>query len=307
MDGLRALAPSTSYAGELETLQLMLDASIDCIKLLSTDGRILKINLAGRKALGLIAEPNRINLPWLKLLPQEVRRNGQRALRLATTGKRSSFIGKSELAGQPSIIWENILTPLFSNDGSVMGILCLSRDVSRQAIAEEKLREASLTDLLTSLPNRRAFKLYADSFRKRYLKNNLKTALLIFDVDNFKSINDLYGHDAGDEVLRQIARRLDAGKSGDEYMARLGGDEFVLLAGVKDACELTHVATRMLKDTSSPIDCAGVKVKVGISIGGAILSADQDLSQLMKNSDSAMYAAKQKGKSNYHIHGSVLP
>lgn len=299
-----SIAESTpnSLFSELETLQLMLDASIDCIKLLSPDGRLLKVNLAGRQALGLMEPSERQHLPWLQLLPKEVRAVGQRALKKAAAGKKSSFIGRSELPGQAPVIWENILTPIFSREGVVASILCLSRDITRQSKAEKKLKESSLTDPLTNLPNRRAFYSHANSLRRKHLKKNLNTGLLLFDIDNFKGINDNHGHECGDEVLRKVCTRLHRRESEDEYMARLGGDEFVLLAAIKDEQDLQRIAHRMIDKLQSPIVYRGTELNVGISIGGAIFSDDLgELHQVLKESDTAMYAAKLKGKSNFHI------
>lgn len=82
-----------------------------------------------------------------------------------------------------------------------------------------------MSDPLTNLPNRRAFARKAQTLRRRYIRKNLATGMLLLDVDDCKTINDLHGHEAGDQVLRQVGGRLCAGMAEGEYLARLGGDE----------------------------------------------------------------------------------
>ncbi|WP_110946470.1 GGDEF domain-containing protein [Pseudomonas bohemica] len=287
---------------ELQTFQLMLDASVDCIKLLDKDGYLLRANLAGKKALGLMDSPMNIAYKWLNLLPPDVRRAGQRALDNAAQGRKSTFIGRSELPGQSAVVWENILTPIMSEDNSTRLILCLSRDITRQIMAEEKLKIASLTDPLTGLPNRRALqKAYANTI-KRNLKLGRQTGILLFDIDDFKKINDTYGHNAGDHILIKTTKRLDVKESKNQLLARLGGDEFALIASFDNNEDFKNIANVMLEKMRAGIIFQDSLINVSISIGGAIFSPELNtLSKLMRASDQALYMVKERGKSGFQI------
>ncbi len=295
-------SPSLDLTKELETFQLMLDASVDCIKLLDADGYLLRANLAGRQALGLTDSPTNVAYKWLNLLPPDVRRAGQRALDNASNGKKSKFIGRSELPGQPVVVWENILTPIMSEDNLTRLILCLSRDITKQIIAEERLKIASLTDPLTSLPNRRAFQKKYSSTLKRNLRSGKQTGILLFDIDNFKKINDTYGHKAGDHILIKTTKRLDTKEAKNEFLARLGGDEFALIASFDSDDDFKKIANKLLNKMQTSIILQNLSITVSISIGGAIFSPKLNtLTKLMKASDQALYMVKERGKSSFQI------
>lgn len=129
-------------------------------------------------------------------------------------------------------------------------------------------------------------------------------ALLFCDLDNFKPINDQYGHAAGDVVLRRVAEILSEGRRQTDTVARLGGDEFVvLLTGLDDACSAAiHVAQQLLAAISMPFDVEGRTLTVGVSIGIALYKdIHTSPSQLLSQADIAMYQAKRAGKHGFCI------
>ncbi len=131
--------------GELEALLAvrteMLDRSIDCIKMITPDGILTHMNRAGCRSLGL-PEDSPFGMPWLSLLPENVRQAGESALAVARTGTASRFAGRSVLPGEEECFWDNLLTPVLAADGSIGSILCVSRDVSAEHAAVISLKES---------------------------------------------------------------------------------------------------------------------------------------------------------------------
>lgn len=142
---------------QVESRNYMLDASIDCIKLLNPDGRVIHMNQAGCLALGVPPNETQFGMRWLNLLPESIRAAGKIALNEAVQGKTSRFRGKSQLENQSIAYWDNILTPIFDQQGEIKEILCVSRDISLQHQTETKLQQIIEQDDLTGLLNRRAF------------------------------------------------------------------------------------------------------------------------------------------------------
>ncbi|WP_437884332.1 GGDEF domain-containing protein [Pseudomonas sp. LRF_L74] len=291
------------FDAELAFLNLMLDASIDCIKLINLSGELIKINNAGRIALGLDADSIHHRPEWLGLLPADIRGIGKKALQRACAGKKSSFFGRSELPGKKPVVWENILTPILDDRGNITLILCLSRDVTRQKEAELRLRAAGETDALTKLPNRRALMNFFLKLRKKCLRTNDRIGLLIFDVDDFKQINDAFGHEAGDIALCNIAKGFQRVKKADEFIARLGGDEFAILTYSQDpAASLQSLVERLSSCLQKKNTFMSHEFHIKISIGGSISDSNlESLSEIMRRADNALYLAKSKGKSNFQL------
>lgn len=289
---------------ELQRLNLMLDASVDCIKVVDRDGILLKMNRSGCEALGIPVDETRFGMRWLDLLPPDVRQRGRAALRRARAGKKASFAGRSELPGRKTIYWDNILTPVPDADGEVAAILCLSRDVSRQREAERKLRAASEQDALTGLPNRRLFRQRAEQALRKARRLGGGMGLLMVDVDHFKDINDRFGHDAGDYVVKEVARRFMAVRTPDQLIARLGGDEFaVVIEAPAGESGLSLAASRLAGALNKPFAYNGNAMNLSVSIGGAMLSgATECLSDIMKAADLALYGVKLAGRNGFLIH-----
>ena len=168
---------------------------------------------------------------------------------------------------------------------------------------EATIREQALYDNLTHLPNRNLIK---DRLRYALAKDQrrqLKTALFFIDLDDFKTINDTLGHDAGDQLLIAAANRLRACVRKEDMVGRLGGDEFVILLSGLDKIDAARtVANKVLKVFNDPFILSGIELVVTGSIGIAI-SPDDGLEdkQLLSNADTAMYQSKRVGRNNYHL------
>ena len=288
-----------SHNFESAELFLMLDASVDCIKLLNVDGTIRLMNRAGCEALG-VPRDGPFGMRWLTLLPRDVRSAGRRALHACRRGKRATFAGLSQLNQRQPIYWDNILTPVFNSQNEVIAILCLSRNVTKQRVAERKLQSASQHDSLTTLPNRR----FLNKFLGRKVNNfrNLKNGMgtILIDLDGLKSINDMHGHNAGDHIIYSAAKILNKySKENNFFPVRMGGDEFaVIVRNVTTATDLNNIANVILKNLSIDVSYGNTILRIRASIGGAIANVSQPTyKQTFDLADAALYKAKASGGS----------
>ncbi len=163
--------------------------------------------------------------------------------------------------------------------------------------------EGALRDELTRMPNRVAFREELERAFARLSRRNERFALMCFDLDGFKGVNDTMGHKSGDAVLIEAARRLKASIRENDFVARLGGDEFALIAAdIEGAEAASAVAQRILAAFRAPFDIAGGSVAMSASIGVAMAPSDGvEPDGLMRNADSAMYATKQSGRCGYTV------
>lgn len=170
--------------------------------------------------------------------------------------------------------------------------------------ANERLTLLANYDSLTGLSNRSLFLEHLDLAIKRASRHKLQTGLLFIDLDGFKSINDTFGHDYGDELLRQVAARLLASAREEDVVSRLGGDEFTLILGeVESADAAAEVADRINNSLSKPFSVLGAECHIGSSIGIALYPEHAgDLDELIKHADTAMYRVKNSGKNSFYIH-----
>jgi diguanylate cyclase (GGDEF)-like protein len=174
--------------------------------------------------------------------------------------------------------------------------LFLAREIGRRAQAEDKLEEMATTDALTGLKNRRKFDTETDAEWRRAARNRTPVALLMIDADHFKTYNDTYGHQAGDQVLVGIAICIsDSVRRAGDCTARFGGEEFaVLLPGISaiDALAVAENIRRKVEQWSE--DPAVTTVSVGVA--SMIPVAGLDWSHLIEAADKALYAAKANGR-----------
>jgi diguanylate cyclase (GGDEF)-like protein len=293
-----------SLQSRFEQHDSMLAASVDCIKLLNPDGTVRHMNRSGCLALGVPVDEQAFGMPWLELLPPEIRRQGRRALAVAVTGRNARFAGKSVIAGSAPQYWDNLLTPMCDEAGQVSGILCVSRDVTAQREAELRLRQASEIDELTGLPNRRTFKQRLRSASARCRANGGHLGLMMIDLDHFKHVNDTLGHPAGDHLLRVLARRLDTLVGERGLVTRLGGDEFaVLLADIAGEQALLALAEQVSQLADSPVTYGGKVINGGMSIGCAVFPRDgRDAASLMRAADTALNDIKANGRGGVRMY-----
>jgi diguanylate cyclase (GGDEF)-like protein/PAS domain S-box-containing protein len=188
--------------------------------------------------------------------------------------------------------------PRFADDGRFLGYRCVGRDVSEVALARERFATLAFSDALTGLANRTSLGPSLEQAVQRARRRGAKLAVVFIDLDGFKEVNDLHGHDAGDALLVEVAARLRAHLRASDLLARFGGDEFlVVLEEVQDLAPVETVARKLLGEMRRSFALGGAEVAVTASAGISVFPDDAaDATALMKHADSAMYAAKQAGK-----------
>ena len=185
---------------------------------------------------------------------------------------------------------------------TVAGVVVTSRDVTERAELEAQLAHQAYHDPLTGLANRALLRDRVRHALARQERRPDRVSLLFLDLDDFKTVNDSLGHEAGDRLLVLVAERLRNATRGCDTVARLGGDEFaVLLEATRDDADAVAVAERVLQALTAPIVLDGSEVAVGGSVGIARAGDEDGADELLRNADVAMYRAKQRGQGGYEI------
>lgn len=180
----------------------------------------------------------------------------------------------------------------------------LVQDITERKKAEDRIRNMAHYDTLTQLPNRALFHERLKNAITFAERNKHNIALLFIDLDGFKMINDTMGHSAGDQLLRQVAERLEKCVRKSDTVARLGGDEFaIVLIDVKDGSPVSVKAQQMIESIGAPYPDIGELSKIGCSVGIALFPDDAaDSDSLLKKADEAMYIVKKHGKHDYCLY-----
>lgn len=193
--------------------------------------------------------------------------------------------------------------PKRDQEGQVFGFRGVGHDITERKRIEQKLNYMATHDYLTELPNRMLFMDRLKVALTQAKRNTQKLAVLLLDLDGFKNVNDTWGHNVGDQLLKEMGCRLTALLRQTDTVARLGGDEFIiLLPEIERKKDTVEVAQKILKVFEQPFILDDHKLNSTISIGIAIYPDDcQDIDSLLKNADSAMYQAKAHGRNRYRF------
>jgi diguanylate cyclase (GGDEF)-like protein/PAS domain S-box-containing protein len=194
------------------------------------------------------------------------------------------------------------------SSGSPAGFKGVIRDITERKRIEQELNHMATHDALTGLPNRLMFSQLLDHAIQSAHRNKRQLAVLFIDLDRFKIINDSLGHDAGDQLLEEIALRFRQTLRNVDVVGRLGGDEFIILIeDFQDMHQVETLAHKILATVIKPMVLAGEECRVTASIGISVYPRDgQDEQSLMKNADIAMYFAKEAGKNNYQFYSEKI-
>lgn len=223
-------------------------------------------------------------------------------LALARAGETSMFDYVWQAPAGP-LCFEITYMPVKDVDGSVVGIHVFSRDVTQEREELRRIEQTTLVDHLTGLLNRKGFdRRMGDAF-ERANEGLQPVALLLVDLDDFKDVNDTYGHACGDRLLRCVASRLELCIDESDAVARMGGDEFaVIVSGATQAPDATRsvdaIARKIVASLAEPYDIDGYRIVCQASVGAAVHMPPDNSStnELFMRADTSLYAAKHAGK-----------
>lgn len=186
-------------------------------------------------------------------------------------------------------------------DDKLDGFVFAAQDISAHKEAEQELHRLSYFDVLTRLPNRLHFEMAAKQAIALAERNSTILAFLYIDLDGFKAVNDRLGHPVGDELLQEVAKRLQTTFRAHDFIGRVGGDEFVaVLTKITDKADAGIVAQRLIASINKPYYINGNEISIGVSMGIAMFpDTGANFDQLFKNSDVALYKAKYAGRNQY--------
>ncbi len=201
--------------------------------------------------------------------------------------------------------------PLIDGYEKIFGTLGIYIDITDRKENEKNLRlqrdaleYQAYHDTLTGLPNRLLFMDRLDQYINKAHRNKNKVAVLFIDMDRFKEINDSLGHSFGDEVIKEVAVRIEGQIRETDTIARFGGDEFIMICnGIDNPIDIIHIVQKVLRSMDDPIIIEDHIIYVTLSIGISIYPDDTEMANdLLKNADAAMYKAKNDGRNTYRFY-----
>jgi diguanylate cyclase (GGDEF)-like protein/PAS domain S-box-containing protein len=272
------------------------------------DDRLLRVNRRLEDLLGC-AHGSLTDAPLSALIAEcETLSRLQADLPLAL-GRGASYDVEQRLVRRDgSSFWCAIsVTPTYGQTGN-QSTIWLFEDVTRRRETEDQLRRLASYDTLTQLPNRSYFIDRLESCIAAAERERRQVTVMFIDLDHFKDVNDSLGHRAGDDLLREVARRLTLCVGSPDVVARLGGDEFtLLLAQGQDDEDAAALGSRIIENLSRPYVLEGLEARISPSIGISRYPRDgREVGILLRNADAAMYDAKLAGRNTYRFYNEAL-
>jgi len=196
--------------------------------------------------------------------------------------------------------------PLYEGEKVVAAIEVFTENspTNRETLVENReLRELLITDELTQIPNRRYLDFHLRNMKKEKEEFGVMFGILFFDIDLFKNINDTYGHNTGDEILKMVSKTLSSNLRNVDKIGRWGGEEFIAVLQVSKELSLEKIANklRILVSKSSYETDDGISISVNVSVGGSIIKENETIEQLIERADNNMYASKKTGRNKVTI------
>jgi diguanylate cyclase (GGDEF)-like protein/PAS domain S-box-containing protein len=286
------LAMPKPFSQEERYLRQVLEHVSDAVIATDTHGRVTYSNPAAQKLYGIAGEDavGRVLTELLEMFDTGGDTDIDEIARVvAREGNWHGELTQRALDGRDLLV-ESSVSLLADDDGTVLGSVSIVREISGRKAIERQISHQATHDGLTGLLNRTAFlsELHTSLARGR------KPTLIFLDLNGFKAINDLHGHDRGDRILQVIGNRLTGGLRPDDAAGRFGGDEFVLLThGLDDRVAIDAYLARIMALFTDPVRCrGGTTHTIGVSVGVAHSTSNDDPDGLIRRADRAMYEAK---------------
>ncbi len=286
---------------DMQLASLVYMNSGEAMVVTDADGVIITINPAFTQLTGYTAEEVVGRTP--RLLNSGLHdRSFYEAMweRLNSNGSWQGEIWNKRKNGEIYAEWLTI-NSIYKEDGTCYRRVALFSDITDKKKAEELIWMQANYDPLTGLPNRRMFTDRLNQELKKSHRCGQRLAVMFIDLDRFKEINDALGHDMGDLLLEEAAKRLNGCVRETDTVARLGGDEFtIIITALEDVSSVERIAENILLKLSSPFQLEGEILYISASIGITFYPDDAtDIDELRKNADQAMYAAKHHGRNRF--------
>ncbi|MEK3766712.1 sensor domain-containing diguanylate cyclase [Solibacillus sp. FSL K6-4121] len=277
----------------------------DLITLVNKDGKIIYVSPSYQNVLGYQSNEFLGKDFVHNIHPTDQERIKDVAKKSIQSGEAFTIEFKQKNANEEMLWCESIGKPVFNHKNELQHLVILTRDITLRKEYESKLKHFAYHDALTELPNRLLFNKRFASAKKQFLNKNNGLAIVILDIDHFKVINDTYGHDIGDAVIKEFGARIQQSIRSHDTVARMGGDEFViLLPNIQNIENAVEIAKRIKHKMQQPWKIKGQKLTVTTSMGIAMATFSQKItkSDLIKNADIALYEAKNSGRDNYKLY-----
>ncbi|MEM7564379.1 MAG: diguanylate cyclase [Pseudomonadota bacterium] len=287
----------------------ILEATPDLICITNLDGFLTYINQAGRELLELTDDCDVKNL---RLVNFHSSLDARRILSEGIPGAMRDGIWKGEttfvsLSGE-KILTSQVLISHRNHNDQIEFISTIARDIRHLREAEEQVEFLAYYDSLTGLPNRNELEKRIDMELARVNRNSKHGALLCIDLDNFKNINDSLGHPVGDEVLKEIARRMQSLVRADDTVARLGGDDFIIILSglstdsIEAISQTREICNKIRQLIAMDLKISNTELQITASIGISMIVKDESTSHdLLRFADTAMYRAKHEGRNRFEF------
>jgi diguanylate cyclase (GGDEF)-like protein/PAS domain S-box-containing protein len=305
---LRDLSAELQVLRQRQRFEAMLTAAAQAapvmISVLDADQRFLFFNEAFARRFGAT------RAAWTgrhvrELLGESDYQLSRPLIEAALAGESREIEKRYQLADRALIV-DVRYGPLIPESGEIEGVISFASDVTAERLEAERLSHASQTDPLTGLLNRNGFALGAATQLANARQQDSLLALFYLDLDHFKPVNDLHGHQTGDALLKAVAGRLLHTLRSQDLPARLGGDEFaVLLSPLSDPGDAARIADKLVQVLGTPFRIERLRLQIGVSIGYCVARGRHaDLDQMVAQADAKLYEAKRAGRSGFA--GTVL-
>jgi diguanylate cyclase (GGDEF)-like protein/PAS domain S-box-containing protein len=276
--------------------------SLEAIMIIDSRGRILKVNPAFTLITGYSAGDVAGRFVYEFLKPNNFKSDqNQPALQAMARGTNWQGEIQARRKNGELFLMGLSISRIYSEGGSYT-LVAIFNDITERKQNEQRLEHLATHDHLTNLPNRVLLQERLDGEICRARKQATMVAVLFIDLDGFKEVNDLYGHDLGDRLMQTVAARIRNSVRRSDLVARVGGDEFAIIAGdIPDVSAATLVAEKILASASRPYRIDQNYITVTLSIGISFYPDCRDPRSMLIRADKAMYQAKQDGKNTYRV------